>query len=167
MVTAERLDRFQREAKAVATLSHPNIVTVFSVEQADEIHFITMEFVEGKTLSELIPKRGMKASQVLELAIPLADAVSAAHDRGVVHRDLKPDNVMVSEDFWVKVLDFGLALWHEPLVQDGASELPTRSQTTVGRIVGKPSTTCLRSKQKVDPSTIGRTSFRWASCCSR
>jgi serine/threonine protein kinase len=136
MVTAERLDRFQREAKAIATLSRPNIVTVFSVEQADEIHFITMEFVEGKTLSELIPKRGMKPSQVLELAIPLADAVSAAHDRGVVHRDLKPDNVMVTVDFWVKVLDFGLALWNEPLVQDGASELPTRSQTTVGRIVG-------------------------------
>jgi serine/threonine protein kinase len=75
----ERLERFEREARAVAALNHPNIVTVFSVEESEGVHFITMELVEGKTLTELIPKKGLPLNKFLEIAIPLADAVSTAH----------------------------------------------------------------------------------------
>ena len=105
----ERLDRFQREAQVIAALNHPNVVTIYSVEEADATHFLTMELVEGKTLVEVIPPQGLSLKDLLALAIPLTDAVSAAHERGIVHRDLKPANVMVGDDGRLKVLDFGLA----------------------------------------------------------
>ena len=106
---ADRLARFEREARAVAGLNHPNIVTIFSVEYEDGIHFLTMELIEGQDLSQLVSPDGMPLSRILELHIPLADALAAAHDRGVIHRDLKPANVMVTRDGRLKVLDFGLA----------------------------------------------------------
>jgi serine/threonine protein kinase len=105
----ERRARFQREAKALAALNHPHIVTVHSVEQADGVHFITMELVRGRTLAELIPRKGFPLERFLSMAIPLAEAVSAAHEKGILHRDLKPQNVMLSDEGRLKVLDFGLA----------------------------------------------------------
>jgi serine/threonine protein kinase/tetratricopeptide (TPR) repeat protein len=105
----DRLLRFEREARTVAALNHPNIVTLFSVEEHDGIRFLTMELVEGRTLANEITPGGLPPAQLLEIAIPLADALAAAHERGVVHRDLKPGNVMVTRDGRVKVLDFGLA----------------------------------------------------------
>ena len=107
--TSERLARFEREARTVAGLNHPNIVTLFSVENEDGTRFLTMELIEGQSLSTLVTPGGLLFSRVLDLAIPLADALSAAHERRVVHRDLKPGNVMVTRDGRVKVLDFGLA----------------------------------------------------------
>jgi serine/threonine protein kinase/TolB-like protein/Flp pilus assembly protein TadD len=106
---AERFQRFQREARVLATLNHPNIVTIYSVEEEDGVHFLTMELVEGDTLAELIPSVGMTLDRIFEIAVPLAAALAAAHERGIVHRDLKPGNIMVSRDGRVKVLDFGLA----------------------------------------------------------
>ena len=106
---AERRARFTREAKALAALNHPNIVTVHSVEEADGVHFITMELVKGQTLAAMLPRKGFTLGKFFEIAIPLADALAAAHQQGIAHRDLKPANVMVSEDGRVKVLDFGLA----------------------------------------------------------
>jgi len=94
----ERRARFKREAKAIASLNHPNIVHVYSVEEAEGVHFITMELVSGKTLSSLIPKRGMPLGKFFEIAVPLADGVSAAHENGVIHRDLKPDNLMLNDE---------------------------------------------------------------------
>ncbi len=91
-----RRERFEREARAVAALNHPHIVTIHSVEEADGVPFLTMELIEGRRLSELIPPQGMALDRFLQLAVPLADAVSAAHKRGIVHRDLKPANVMVT-----------------------------------------------------------------------
>ncbi len=135
----DRLRRFQREARAVAALNHPNIVTIYSVEEADGLHFLTMEYVEGKTLSKLIPKNGLELERFFELSIPLADALSAAHERGVIHRDLKPGNVMVGRDGRVRVLDFGLAklrpfnTGHQSPV---GTEEPTEELTAEGRIVG-------------------------------
>jgi serine/threonine protein kinase/tetratricopeptide (TPR) repeat protein len=105
----DRLARFEREARTVAGLNHPNIVTLFSVEDEDGIRFLTMELVEGQTLIDIVTPGGLPLSRVLELSMPLANALVAAHERGVIHRDLKPGNVMVTRDGWVKVLDFGLA----------------------------------------------------------
>jgi serine/threonine protein kinase len=94
----ERRARFEREAKTVAALNHPNIVTVHSVEESDGVHFLTMELVKGKTIAALLPKKGLSLGELLEIGIPLTDAVAAAHERGIIHRDLKPGNVMVTDD---------------------------------------------------------------------
>jgi Tol biopolymer transport system component len=133
----DRLRRFEREAKAVAALNHPNIVTIHSVEEAGGAHFITMELVEGKTLSELIPRKGMPIAKLLGIAIPLANAVSAAHEQGIIHRDLKPDNLMMNNEGLVKILDFGLAKLREDEEEaPGITKLPTQSATQPGRIAG-------------------------------
>ena len=133
----ERRARFKREARAIAALNHPNIVTVHSVEEADGVHFMTMELVRGKRLSELQPKHGFALSKFLDVAIPLADAVAAAHQEGITHRDLKPDNVMVGDDGRVKVLDFGLAKPKTGLLTEASdSDLPTEHKTEEGRILG-------------------------------
>ncbi len=104
-----RLERFRREARAVAALNHPGIVTIHSVEECEGIHYLTMELVSGKTLHQLIPDKGLALEKIFQIAIPLAEALSAAHERGIVHRDLKPSNLFVTEDGRLKVLDFGLA----------------------------------------------------------
>src|SRR5262245_41907948 len=105
----DRLARFEREATTVAGLNHPNIVTLHSIEEANGLRFLTMELVEGQELSRLITAGGLPLARILELGIPVAEALAAAHDKGVVHRDLKPANVMVTNAGRLKVLDFGLA----------------------------------------------------------
>jgi TolB-like protein/Flp pilus assembly protein TadD len=105
----ERLVRFQREAKALAALDHPGIVTVHSVEEADGVHFLTMQLVEGQPLDKIIPEGGMPVDQLATVGTGLAEALIAAHERGIVHRDLKPGNAMLTDTGRVKVLDFGLA----------------------------------------------------------
>jgi eukaryotic-like serine/threonine-protein kinase len=132
----DRRERFAREARIVAGLNHPSIVTIHSVEESHNTHFLTMELVEGRTLWELIPKSGMPLGRLLEIAVPLADAIAAAHQKGVTHRDLKPANLMVREDGRVKVLDFGLAKLREDAAQLDAIGLPSQVLTGEGRIVG-------------------------------
>jgi serine/threonine protein kinase/Tfp pilus assembly protein PilF len=136
----DRLARFEREARTVAGLNHPNIVTLHSVEDHDDVRFLTMELVEGQTLSTLVTPAGLPLSKLLELAIPLTDALVAAHERGVIHRDLKPGNVMVTSEGRVKVLDFGLAKMVDaetPPARDGVHtatvDIPI---TTEGQIAG-------------------------------
>jgi len=110
----ERRKRFAREACAAAALNHPHIVTVHSVEEDAGRLFLTLEYVEGRTLAGRIPPGGLAVEELLTIAIPLADAVAAAHEGGITHRDLKPANVMLTKDGRVKVLDFGLAKLREP-----------------------------------------------------
>ncbi len=105
----ERRAFFEREAKAVAALSHPNIVTIFSVSEAEGTSFFTMEYVDGQPLSSLIDPGGVSLERFLELGLPLAGAVAAAHARGIIHRDLKPQNIMIDTTGTLKILDFGLA----------------------------------------------------------
>jgi TolB-like protein/Tfp pilus assembly protein PilF len=103
------VERFRREARAIAALTHPNIVTIYSVEEAEGVNFLTMELVDGRPLDQDLAAGGSPLARLLEIGMPLADALAAAHDRGIVHRDLKPANVMVDRHGRVKVLDFGLA----------------------------------------------------------
>jgi serine/threonine protein kinase/Flp pilus assembly protein TadD len=116
----EALERLQREARVLASLDHPNIVTIYAVERFETQHFLTMELVRGTQLRDLLPEKGFSCERFLEIAVPLTDAVSAAHEKGVVHRDLNPANVMIAESGQVKVLDFGLA---KPLEKRGATDL--------------------------------------------
>jgi len=140
-----RRARFQREAEAVAALDHPNIVTIHTIESvapddpaSGPVHFLTMQLVQGQTLAELISPEGLPSAAVLRLAVPLADALSAAHEAGIVHRDLKPANIMVGGDGRVRLLDFGIAKFRhveervpfeetrtarhdEPLTQEGTT----------------------------------------------
>jgi len=147
----ERLERFQREAETLAALDHPNIVTVFTVEHDEDVHFLTMQLVEGKRLSELIPKGGMPLERIFDIAIPLADALAAAHEKGVIHRDLKPGNIMLSDDGRVKVLDFGLAKLRPEVKAPEATALPTEPLTEEGRILG---TVPYMSPEQLEGKTI-------------
>jgi serine/threonine protein kinase/tetratricopeptide (TPR) repeat protein len=134
----DRMVRFQREARTVAALNHPNIVVLYSVEEEGGVPFLTMELIEGQSLASLIPPGGLPLSRILEIAIPLADALAAAHDRGVVHRDLKPGNVMVTPEGRPKVLDFGLAkLGGSASTLDPSGDVTLREPlSTPGDVVG-------------------------------
>ncbi len=132
----EKIARFEREARAVASLSHPGIVTLHSIEEADGLRFLTMEHVEGETLSKSIPPRGFATERLLSLAIALTDAVAAAHRQGILHRDLKPENVMLTADGRLKVLDFGLAKLRYDADEGDRTTKETQSVTQDGRIVG-------------------------------
>jgi eukaryotic-like serine/threonine-protein kinase len=104
-----RLHRFRQEARAASALNHHNIITIHDIGQADNVHFITTEFIEGQTLRERLNKGKIAVPELLDIALQVASALSAAHQAGIVHRDLKPENVMLRTDGYVKLLDFGLA----------------------------------------------------------
>ncbi len=131
------LKRFEREARALASLSHPGIVTIHSVEFADDIHFLTMELIEGQSLGRIIPPGGMPLGQLLDVAAILADAVRVAHAHGLIHRDLKPANIMVTREGAVKVLDFGLAQLTRS--SDDETTIATEEEVTrAGEMLGTP-----------------------------
>ncbi len=132
---SQHLERFRREARALAALNHPNIVTIYSVEQADGCHFLTMERVAGQTLDRVVPEGGLELDEFFRLAVPLAEAVAAAHAQGVTHRDLKPANVMLSDTGEVKVLDFGLAKLRQEQAGLGLA-LPMATLTQTGMLMG-------------------------------
>jgi serine/threonine protein kinase len=161
----DRLSRFRREAQAAARLKHPNIATIHALEEFDDELLITMEYVEGRPLKALIPPEGMELSTFFDTFIPLADAIAHAHEQGRIHRDLKPDNIMIEADRTPKILDFGLAriLDADPSssglaraarkAEDTSSDAPTRmderesaglaregvpSLTRGGQLIGTP-----------------------------
>ena len=128
----DRLRRFQQEARAASALNHPNILTVYEIEQKADIHYIATEHVDGVTLRQLLSTDQLELDRILSIATQIASALQAAHAAGIVHRDIKPENVMIRSDGYIKVLDFGLAKLTEN------EFAPTTSETNPGVVMGTP-----------------------------
>jgi Tol biopolymer transport system component len=132
----DRLRRFEQEARAVAALNHPSIVSVYDVGDAGGVHYIVSEFLEGETLRQLISPSGMSARKVIDLAVQLAQGLAAAHERDIVHRDLKPENIFVTRNGRLKILDFGLAKLRRPQAIAETLDGVTIAETSVGQVLG-------------------------------
>ncbi|HEY8227774.1 MAG TPA: protein kinase [Pyrinomonadaceae bacterium] len=134
----DRMKRFVQEAKSASALNHPNIITIYEIDETETGHFIAIEFIDGETLRKRLKSTQMKLDEVLDVAIQSASALSAAHEAGIVHRDIKPENIMLRRDGIVKVLDFGLAKLTEPTsMAEVDSEAPTSAlQTEPGMVIG-------------------------------
>jgi eukaryotic-like serine/threonine-protein kinase len=133
----ERKRRFAQEARAASALNHPNIVTIYEIAREDDVDFIAMEYVAGRSLQQLIPRKGLSIADSLKYSVQIADALAKAHAAGIVHRDLKPGNILINDEGTVKVVDFGLAKLTE--TADSTEEDPTRTirrETQEGAIVG-------------------------------
>jgi len=131
---ANRLERFQREAKALAALSHPNLLDIYDVGTTDGLHYAVTELLEGDTLRERITPSGLPWKKVTSIGAAVADGLAAAHGRGIIHRDLKPENLFLTADGRVKILDFGLASVHE----EADSDAETATITEAGTVMGTP-----------------------------
>jgi Tol biopolymer transport system component len=177
---ASRLARFEREARALASLNHPNIATIYGLEQHDGVHSLVMELIDGDTLHDIVtgvapgagqssrPRAPMSISEALAIAAQIVDALDAAHDRGIVHRDLKPGNIKVTPDSRVKVLDFGLA---KAMDSDGSGSSPANlshsptfaaGATSAGVILG---TAAYMSPEQARGRTVDKRSDIWAFGC--
>lgn len=132
----ERLERFRREAQAAAALQHANIVRIYSIETSEDLLFLTMEVVRGRTLAEAIPAGGLPLDKLLPLALALADAVAAAHQSGITHRDLKPANVLIDADGNPKIVDFGLAKMTRVEPGGAATAMVTEALSAEGQVWG-------------------------------
>ena len=136
---AERLKRFQQEARAVVGLNHPNILTVYEIGEDHSTHYIASELIEGETLRQRLMRGRMELSEAVDVAIQVASALAAAHEAGIVHRDIKPENIMLRPDGYVKVLDFGIAkLAEQEVPADDADETEALIlvETNLGSILG-------------------------------
>ena len=133
----DRLSRFEQEARAASALNHPNVITVYDIGQAEQVSYLAMELVEGKTLRELCASGPLPVRRAIGVAVQIAEGLAKAHGAGIVHRDLKPENVMVSKDGYVKILDFGLAKLMEPESgEQSASPTLARPETHPGTVLG-------------------------------
>src|SRR6184192_3270560 len=135
---AERLKRFQQEARAVVALNHPNILTVYEIGEDHETQYIASELIEGETLRQRLMRWRMELSEAVDVAIQVASALATAHEAGIVHRDIKPENIMLRPDGYVKVFDFGIAKLAE---QEVPATIPTEEalslvETNLGSILG-------------------------------
>ena len=129
--------RFEREAKTASALNHPNIVTIYEIGESNGFHYIATEYIEGETLRQRIAEQRLSVTEALDIAIQIASALSAAHHAGIIHRDVKPENVMVRPDGYAKVLDFGLVKLAEKEFADVQSRTRTLENTTEpGHVVG-------------------------------
>jgi len=129
------LRRFSREAKASAALSHPNVAQILEVGETEGIRFIVMEYISGESLDRRM-RAPLDISEVVQIGVQVAEALDAAHSKGIVHRDIKPGNVMITRENLVKVLDFGLAKLMEPSLVDPGGELGLTTQTETGMTIG-------------------------------
>src|SRR5215210_3074063 len=160
----ERLARFEREAKTLASLNHPHIAAIYGFEKSSGLHALVMELVEGDDLSQRIARGAIPIAEALPMAKQIAEALEAAHDQGIIHRDLKPANIKVRADGTVKVLDFGLARAMEPVGAMSASAsmsptLTTPAMTQAGMILG---TAAYMSPEQAKGRAADRRSDVWA-----
>ena len=149
---ADRLARFRREARALASLNHPNVVTIYAVDEIDGVHFLAMELVEGQSLEQVLAQGQLPLDAFFDVVIPLIDALAVAHGHGITHRDLKPANIMVASGI-VKVLDFGLAKLAATL--SDLEETVTQGLTQQGLVVG---TLPYMSPEQVEAGPVDRRS---------
>jgi serine/threonine-protein kinase len=165
---ADRLARFKREAQVLASLNHPNIAAIYGLEDADDVQFLVLEFVEGEDLAEHLTRGRMPIDDVLAIAKQIASALAAAHDKGVVHRDLKPANVKLTPDGKVKVLDFGLAkaaagdASSPGALDPGSAPTLTHAATMAGMILG---TGAYMSPEQARGKPVDRRTDVWAFGC--
>jgi Tol biopolymer transport system component len=132
----DRLRRFEQEARAVAALNHPNIVSVYDVGSSGGLHYIVSELLEGETLRQQISPSGMAPRKAIDLAVQLAQGLAAAHEQGIVHRDLKPENIFVTRNGRLKILDFGLAKLRRPQMMAETIDGVTVAETSAGQVMG-------------------------------
>jgi serine/threonine protein kinase len=163
---ADRVARFQREAKLLASLNHPNIAAIYGLEKSDDTHFLVMELIEGDTLADRIKAGPLPVEESLKLALQIAEALEAAHEKGVIHRDLKPANIKVTPDNKVKVLDFGLAKAYAGAPEDmNLSNSPTLTDaaTRQGVILG---TAAYMSPEQARGKPVDKRTDIWAFGCA-
>jgi eukaryotic-like serine/threonine-protein kinase len=130
----ELVRRFKKEAQAIVSLNHPNILTIHDFGETKGVHYIATEYVEGKTLRQHLDEQKISLTELLDVAIQIVSALEAAHHAGIVHRDIKPENIMIRPDGFVKVLDFGLARITKPTMDGGSQS--NSSITSPGSIIG-------------------------------
>jgi eukaryotic-like serine/threonine-protein kinase len=133
---ADRVRRFEREARAASALNHPNIITIYDIGEIAETYFIAAEYVEGQTLRQLLERGSLRVKDAIGICSQIADALDAAHEAGLVHRDIKPENVMVRPDGYVKVLDFGLVKLSEPGLLEQQPDPHDPHRTNPGTVLG-------------------------------
>jgi len=155
---SERLRRFQNEARAASALNHPNVATVYEIGEAEKIAFIAMEYIEGLTLDQKISGRPLSTSEIVNISIQVADALDDAHSHGVVHRDIKTSNIMLTRREQVKVLDFGLAKVSS-MTSPELTDLPTAVKTLPGLVMG---TVQYMSPEQAVGQTIDARSDIWS-----
>ena len=161
----ERMARFEREAKVLASLNHPNIAAIYGLEQAEGKRFIVLELVEGETLAQRLTKGPLPINEALGICRQIAEGLEAAHEKGVIHRDLKPANVMITDGDKVKILDFGLAkaLWDETQAVDSShSPTLTEAMTQPGVILG---TAAYMSPEQAKGKAVDKRADIWAFGC--
>ncbi len=158
----QRLRRFQREAKVLASLNHPNIAAIHGLEESEGTHYLVLELVPGETLAERISRGPIPMEEALDIATKIAEALEEAHEQGIVHRDLKPANIKQTEDGKIKVLDFGLAkVFREetPAADSSMSPTLTRVDTRVGVILG---TAAYMSPEQAKGKRVDKRADVWA-----
>ena len=160
-VAAERtrMNRFVQEAKAASALNHPNIITIYEIDETESGHLIATEFIDGETLRDRLRKAPMTASTALDIAAQVAAALAAAHQAGIIHRDIKPENVMVRADGLVKVLDFGLAKLTAANIGDPDAATRIQSDTQPGMIMG---TVAYMSPEQARGKTVDARTDVWS-----
>ena len=158
----ERITRFQREARLLASVNHPNIAAVHDFNNVDDLRFLVMEYVDGETLGDRLERGPLQVDDALAVAKQIAEALEVAHGNGVIHRDLKPGNVMLRTDGTVKVLDFGLAKELQPATStDGGTMSPTFTAdfTTPGLVLG---TAAYMSPEQARARAVDKRTDIWA-----
>jgi serine/threonine-protein kinase len=160
---ADRVNRFQREAEVLASLSHPNIAGIYDLQHTSQTQFLVLELVEGETLADRINRGPLPVEEALQIGKSICEALEAAHEKGIVHRDLKPANVKITPNGNVKVLDFGLAKMAQAQTPSALSNSPTLLSGSIsGMIMG---TAAYMSPEQAKAKAIDRSTDIWAFGC--